>query len=315
MTAADTKVLKPTPETVHWGYFDPTLSPVLEIADGDRLDVETLSYPRGAQVPELLTPELQAIIEAVTDVGPGPHLLTGPVHVAGAERGDTLAIDIEAVEPLLGHAYNRIQPGHMGFGLLPEDFPEGRLTVLELDRERREVLVNDRVRVPMRCFFGIMGVAPEGQERWTSRIPGPFGGNLDVTDLTAGSTLYLPVYHPGALFSVGDGHATQGDGEVNLTAAEASLRGTLRLRVRRDMPITTPHAETATHLITMGMDEDLHLAAKTAGRAMIDWVVRLHGLTRTDAYVLCSLAMDLRISQVVNGRMGVHAMLAKSVFH
>ncbi|RDE08138.1 acetamidase/formamidase family protein [Pelagibacterium lacus] len=309
------KVLKATPQTVHWGYFSPALSPVLEVADGERLEVETLSYPRGEQFPELLTPELEAIIASVTDIGPGPHLLTGPVHVEGAAPGDTLAIDIEAVEPLLGHAYNRIQPGGMGFGLLPEDFPEGRLTVLELDRARREVLVSDRVRVPMRCFFGIMGVAPDLDERWTSRIPGPFGGNLDVTELTAGATLYLPVFHDGALFSVGDGHATQGDGEVNLTAAEASLRGTLRLRVVRDMPIAAPHAETATHLITMGMDEDLHQAAKMAGRAMIAWVVRVHGLSRTDAYILCSLAMDLRISQVVNGRMGVHAMLAKSVFH
>jgi acetamidase/formamidase len=256
----------------------------------------------------------------VADIGPGPHLLTGPVHVEGAMPGDTLAIDIEAVEPLLGHAYNRIQPGDKGVGLLPEDFPEGRVTVLTLDRDNREVLLNERVRVPMRCFFGIMGVAPcssflATDQRWTSRVPGPFGGNLDVTELTAGATLYLPVFHAGALFSVGDGHATQGDGEVNLTAAEASLRGTLRFRVLKDMPIAAPQGETATHLIAMGIDEDLHQAVKMATRSIIDWIVRLHGLSRTDAYILCSLAMDLRISQVVNGRMGVHAMLAKSVFH
>ncbi len=309
-----TKTLKATPETVHWGYFSKSLAPALKVADGDTVEVETFSYPRGENFPELLTPELQVILDKVTDIGPGPHLLTGPIHVEGAQPGDVLAIEIEEVEPILEHAYNRIQPGKAGLGLLPEDFPEGRLTLLKLDRQAREVVLSEKIRVPMRCFFGIMGVAPAEEERWTSRVPAEFGGNIDITELVAGSTLYLPVFQPGGLLSVGDGHSAQGDGEVDLSASETSLRGRLKLSVRRDFKLQRPMVETKTHIITTGFDEDLDEAVKIATRDMIDWLVVQHGMERLDAYLLCTLALDLRISQVVNLRKGVHAMLSKAIF-
>ena len=308
------KVLRAEPQTVHWGYLSKDLRPVLSVADGDELEVHSLSYPRGENVPELLTPELEDILRSVTDGGPGPHLLTGPVYVSGAKPGDVLAIDILSVSPSLDYAYNRFLPGERGLGLLPEDFPVGRLKLLRQDRQRKEVVFSDTVRIPMRCFFGIMAVAPPHEGRWTSRIPGAFGGNLDITDLTAGSTLYLPVFHDGALFSVGDGHAVQGDGEINIAAAETSMTGRFRLSVRRDWSLARPMAETATRIITVGIHEDVREAAKIASRDMIAWLEKTKGMPREEGYMLCSLALDLKISQLVNGQNGVHALLPKGIF-
>ncbi len=301
-------------DTVHWGYLSRHLPPVLSIESGDEVDVETLSYPRGARIEELLTPALEDILATVEQVGTAPHLLTGPIAVRGARPGDVLAIDVLSVAPALGHAYNRIMPGARGLGLLPEDFPDAWFGLLPLDRARREVVFRDDIRIPMRCFFGIMAVAPPDDGQLTSRVPGAFGGNLDITELTAGARLYLPVFNEGALFSVGDGHATQGDGEVDIGAAEASMTGRLRFTVLRDRALAQPMVETPASIITVGIDEDLREAVKIAIRAMIDWLAANHGLTREQAYALCSLAVDLRVSQVVNGRSGIHAVLPRAIF-
>ena len=308
------RLLEVSPETVHWGYFDAALEPVLRVRPGERVRVETFSYPRGEDIPELLNPRLAAILPRLNFEGPGPHLLTGPIHIEGAEPGDVLAVHIERVEPMLSYGYNRIQNGSAGLGLLPEDFPEGRVKLLPLDLDRRVVRVVEGFEAPMRVFFGIMGVAPAVDGRVSTRAPGDFGGNIDISELTSGSTLYLPVFRSGALFSVGDGHAAQGDGEVDLSAAETSLAGDLRFEVRRDFTIQRPMAETATHIITTGVHEDLDEATKIATRDMIRWLSQRHGLEPIEAYTLCTLALDLRVSQLVNGRKGIHAMLPKSVF-
>ncbi len=306
--------LAASPETVHWGYFDRDQSPALRIQPGDTVELETFSYPREMDCPDLVTPRLQRILNEVHDMGPGRHLLTGPIHVAGAAPGDVLAVHIESVEPLLPFGFNRMRDGAEGLGLLPEDFPEGRFTLLPLDVDSRTVRVAAGVDVPMRVFFGIMGVASAVEGRVSSRAPGDFGGNMDITELTGGTTLYLPVFVDGALFSVGDGHAAQGDGEVNLTAAETSLVGRLRFELVKSSSLRRPMAETPTHVITVGFHEDLEEAARSATREMIQWITRTHGLSAAEAYVLCSLAVDLRVSQLVNGTKGIHAMLPKAVF-
>lgn len=299
---------------MHWGFIDGALKPAITVEPGEAIRIETFSYPRGEDVPELLNERLESILPKLEFIGPGPHLLTGPVHVNGAEPGDVLAIRIGRIEPMVPFGYNRIQDGRLGLGLLPEEFPEGRIRLLPIDAERGVVSVVEGFEAPMRTFFGIMTVAPAEEGPIGTRVPGDFGGNIDITELVEGSVLYLPVFRPGALFSAGDGHSAQGDGEVDLSAAETSLVGELTFDVRRDFSIQRPMAETPTHIITTGFDEDLDEAVKIATRDMIGWLSQRHGLERIDAYMLCTLALDLRVSQMVNGRKGIHAMLPKSVF-
>mgnify|MGYP000131896176 FL=1 len=305
--------LEATPDTVHWGYFNRDLAPVIRVPAGALVEVETFSYPRGTDYPELLTAGLRRVLDEVSDVGPGPHLLTGPIYVEGVRPGDVLSVHIESIEPLLPVGFHEIREGAAGLGLLHGEFPNGHIRLMQLDLERRVVKFAQHIDVPMRTFFGIMGVAPPTAGRISSRAPGPFGGNLDLTALTAGATLYLPVFNEGGLFSVGDGHTAQGDGEVDLTAVETSLSGTLRFDIVKGFPIERPMAELPTHMISMGFHESLDEAVKIATRDMISWLTHTHGLTALEAYMLCSLVVDLRVTQVVNGRKGIHAMFPKSV--
>jgi acetamidase/formamidase len=176
-------------------------------------------------------------------------------------------------------------------------------------------VLGEGIEVPLRPFFGSMGVAPPASAgRWNSSPPWIHGGNLDNKELTAGAVLYLPVHVPGGLFLVGDGHAAQGNGEVNITALETSLTGELQFFLHKERHLEWPRAETPTHYISMGTDEDLTLAAKIAVREMIRFLVEEKGMTREDAYVLCSTAVDFNITQLVDGKKGVHGMLPKSVF-
>ena len=310
--ASVTHALKPTPETVHWGYLDAALKPVLRIASGDRIGVETVSGTAG-QMPKsgyAILPELPQIHATHTPFL-GPHILTGPVWVEGAEPGDTLQVDIEDIYPRQEWGYNIISPLK---GTLPEDFPEGRLIHIPIDLRRRVATMAWGAEIPLRPFFGILANAPRpSYGKVTSVVPREFGGNMDNKELIAGSRLYLPIFNQGALFSVGDGHGVQGDGEVCLSALETSLGGTLRLTVRKDLRLTFPRAETPTHFITMGMDEDLDDAAKQAVREMIKFLGESAGLSAADAYTLCSLACDLRVTQLVDGNKGVHAMIAREM--
>jgi acetamidase/formamidase len=305
--------LAASPENCHWGYFDARRAPLLTIASGDHVTIDAVSGspevlpPPGFHVP----PELLAIHAAEPGIPFGPHILTGPVAVEGAEPGDVLEVRILEVSLRQDWGYNLNRPLS---GTLPDDFPTYHLMHIPLDTERMVGRLPWGLELPLRPFFGVMGVAPPPSwSRCTSIIPRAFGGNLDNKELVAGTTLFLPVFAAGALFSCGDGHGVQGDGEVNVTAIETALTGTFELILRKDLGFAYPRAETPTHVVTFGMDPDLDRCAEKALRDMIALIVERAGLTREQAYALCSLAADLRITQTVNQHKGVHCMLEKRV--
>jgi acetamidase/formamidase len=258
-------------------------------------------------------PESMKTIESrVLDRGPGVHPMTGPIFVEGAEPGDTLVIRIDAIDFLHSFGVVAFNPGG---GVLPDDFPYAHYRLLRWQPKADQVEFKPGVSLKLAPFFGSIGVAPPPLVgRISSRPPGWHGGNLDNKDLVAGSTLYLPVHVAGALLSVGDGHAMQGDGEVTGTALETSLRGTFEIQVRKGQRLRWPRAETPTHYISMGLHEDLDEATRLATREMVEFLVADKKLTRDEAYALCSLAADLHVTQAVDQTKGVHATLAKSIF-
>jgi acetamidase/formamidase len=298
-------------ETVHWGYLSAALKPVLTIDSGERVTMSSVSGPPDVMPapPFTIPPALPAIHAAYAGQRFLVHMCTGPVAVRGAKAGAVLQVDIERIELFYDWGYTLIRPLA---GALPEDFPDYRLMHVALDKARMIGRMPWGQEIPLRPFYGVMAVAPP--TAWgTINTPPPRrnGGNMDNKELVAGSTLYLPVFTDGALFSVGDGHGAQGDGEVCITAIETGLVGTFRLTVRDDMHLEWPFAETPTHVITMAFDPDLDECAKIALRQMIDLISARTGLDRYQAYALASLTADLRITQVVNGSKGVHAMLEK----
>lgn len=303
-------------QTVHWGYFDAALAPVLTIASGDTVTVDTISGaeedlppPNG---PFTVLPEHHRI-HAEVSRGAGPHILTGPIAVDGAMPGDVLRVDILDVRLRQDWGFNRTRPE---LGALPEDFPATHRMTIGIDPEKKIGRMPWGLDLPLAPFFGCMGVAPTPESgRQTSVIPNYFGGNIDNRDLVAGTTLFLPVSVPGALFSVGDGHAAQGHGEVNLTAIETALTGTFRLSIKKGMHLERPRAETGTHVVTMAFDPDLDEAMKLALRDMIALIVESTMLSRDEAYALCSVAADLIITQVVNRSRGVHATMPHWMLH
>ena len=310
--------LKASPKTVVWGYYSATAAPVLRVRSGDTVEMETLITNSPARLeaagvsPGQIEPALRAIYNEVTDKGPGGHILTGPVYIEGAAAGDTLEVRIKEIRLAIPYAYNGFRPGA---GFLPDDFPYSRIKIVPLDRERMIGHFSDRIEVPLRPFFGSMGVAPpEANGRISSAPPWIHAGNLDNKELVAGTTLYIPVHAPGALFEAGDGHAAQGNGEVDITALETSLTGVFQFILRKDLHLRWPRGETPTHYITMGLHEDLREATRLAALEMIDFLVTEKHLTRDDAYMLASSAADFCITQLVDGNKGVHAMIAKSIF-
>ncbi len=307
--------LPATPSTVAYGYYWSEAKPVLRIASGDIIDVETMITSRPDRLeaagvpPEEIEPSLRAIVEQVTDRGPGGHILTGPVYVEGAEPGDVLEVSILDVSFAIEYGYN----GCGGF--LRDACGDPRTRIIRLDTLRRTADVLPGIRVPLRPFFGSMGVAPPPAEgRVSSNPPGQHAGNLDNKELVAGTTLFIPIHVQGALFEVGDGHAAQGDGEVDQTAIETSLRGRLQLIVRKDLKLSWPRGDTPTHIITMGTDEDLTVATRVAVREMIAYLMETYHLPEVEAYRLASIAADLRITQLVDGNVGVHMMIPKAIF-
>ncbi len=298
------------PETVHWGFFDARLAPLLTVDSGESVTISTVS---GA--PEMMPgadfaipPALAAVQAAVPQKLPG-HMCTGPIAVRGARAGQVLQVDIEAIDLHYDWGYNFVRPLS---GALPDDFDDFRLIHIRLDRSRMVGRLPWGMEIPLRPFFGVMAVAPPPAWGMISTLPPRRnGGNLDNKELVAGTTLYLPVFVDEALFSVGDGHGAQGDGEVCVTAIETGLIGTFRLTVRDDMTLDWPMAETPTHVMTMAFDPDLDDCVVIALRQMIGLLCARTGMDRYQAYALCSLAADLRVTQVVNGSKGVHVMLDK----
>ena len=315
---AERHTLASSPKTVHWGYYDAKQPPVLRVRSGDSVEIRTamIDTPEALERAGVAANQIDApsrrIHREIKDHGPGPHILTGPIFVEGAEPGDTLEVYVESIRLGLPYAVNLFLPG---LGVLPEDFPFEYRKVIPLDEGRMVARFAPGVEIPLRPFFGSMGVAPpEPLGRIPSDPPWIHAGNLDNKELVAGATLYIPVHAAGALFSVGDAHAGQGNGEVSLTALETVLTGVFRLTVHKERRLRWPRAETPTHYITMGFHENLDIAIQTALREMIDLLVERHKLTREDAYLLAGDAADLSLTQLVDGKRGVHAMVPKSIF-
>ena len=309
--------LASTPDTVRFGIFDAAFDPVLTVAPGDTVTIDCVSGgPEVMPAPDsglTIPPALRAIHDARLE-RMGPHILTGPVAIIGAEPGDTLEVRIEAVEPNNSWGYCAVRPLA---GTLPEDFPDRYVSHIAIDGVAGTCKPAWGPTLQLRPFFGTAGVAPPPRYgKISSREPREHGGNMDCKELTAGATLFLPIWVAGANFSVGDGHGRQGDGEVCVNALEMGLTGTFTFVLHKAADVGArrwPSAETPTHFITLGFNEDLDLAMKQALRGMIDLIVSRSALSRVQAYQFCSLAVDFRVTQTVNGEKGVHGMLEKGV--
>jgi acetamidase/formamidase len=306
--------LAATPAHLHWGYFDAALPPVLRIRSGDTVDIDCLSggpddLPR-TDAGFTVLPEHREC-HARVPKGTGNHILTGPIHVEGAQPRDVLEVRIHDIRLRQDWGWNLFRPL---MGTLPDQFPHFRRIHIGLDAARRTATMPWGQTIPIRPFFGQLAVAPRPEYgRQNSKEPREFGGNLDNRELIAGSTIWLPVWTEGALFSTGDGHAAQGDGEVCGTAIETSLAGTFEFIVRKDLRLARPFAESPTHLITMGLHTDLDDAVDQALTQMLDFLVVRLGITRDEAYAFSSFVVDLRITQTVNNVKGVHAMIDKTL--
>jgi acetamidase/formamidase len=310
-------------DTIRWGAFDASFPPVATIDPGEVVILECLSGGPEVMPPQEKMMAVHPVLREVHQKLPrlGAHVITGPVAVRGAEPGDALRIDIEKIELGADWGFCGFRPL---FGTLPEDFPYRRTLHIPVDREAMTCRLpfgpkEGGMDLPLAPFFGVMGVAPPAD--WgmiNTKEPRAIGGNLDNKELTEGSTLFLPVFNEGALFSAGDGHGVQGDGEVCINALEICLTGHFRLSLvkgggARDPVLKFPRAETKTHYITMGMNEDLDLAMKQALREMIAFICSRTNLSDADAYQFCSLAVDFHVTQTVNGEKGVHGMLRKGL--
>jgi acetamidase/formamidase len=318
MSFAAEHKLSVSPQTLAWGYYWAGAKPVLTIQSGDVVEIQTVSgnpqnLERAGLPAEQIQPELRRLYAEVPQEsrGPGGHLLTGPIALEGAMPGDVLEVRIRSIRLDVPYAYNTA--GRNGF--LADLFPQGKTKIIPLDQKRMIGHFGSGIDLPLKPFFGSMGIAPpEAMGKVNSAPPGIHAGNLDNKELVAGTTLFIPVHAPGALFEVGDGHAGMGNGEVDITALETSLTGVFQFIVRHDMHLKWPRAETPTHYITMGLDPDLTQAARICTIETIDFLVDQMKLSRDDAYALTSVGVDLSITQLVDGTKGVHAMIPKSLF-
>ncbi len=304
--------IAPEPANMVWGYLDAAVPPVLEVESGDTVGLT--SWPAST---EKVLPADAALIDpghraALDQCAPGPssHFITGPVAVRGAKPGDVLQIDI--LDTTLAGQWGHTMVRPLA-GTLPYEFEDTHIAHTMIDRQRGTGRLPWGLELELDPFFGVISVAPPpAWGRCSSMMPRKFGGNMDNKELRPGTTLYLPVFNDGALFYAGDGHGIQGDGEVCVTAIETAMSGRFRLTVRDDLNFDHPFAENESHLISIGLDEDLDEAARQAVREMIFHVQRLTPRARHEAYMLCSLVGDLRVTQTVDGVKGCHMMLAKA---
>lgn len=321
-------VLRCTPDTIVWGYIRADRAPVLRIKSGQSVRIDTVSHQglntrddpvkyfgaAGIEPVDVLE-DAKAIYRTVKrEDGAGPHIVTGPVYVEGAQPGDMLEVRVLEVEIRVPYGVNSTGPG---WGAAPDLLDKPAAKVIRLDLARRVALFAANIEVPLAPFMGIVAVAPPSEAgRVSTKPPGPFGGNIDFRHLTAGSILYLPVFNDGALFYTGDGHAVQGDGEVDGTAIEISLTPTFQFIVHkgagRDMK--WPRAEDDAHHYVMGMDTDLGQALRNAVRETAVFLQQKAQLSMAEAYALCSLAVDFRVGEAVNNVLMVYGAVPKKIF-
>ena len=313
-------VVESNDKTVHLGVFDTTLEPIAKIDSGDTVSyVNTWSHFLNQMQPGVPVETLAKL--RLSNPGRGPHSIIGPVYVNGAEPGDVLEVRYHRIRPFdWGAVFNN--PGSIGTGLLAQDFPEGQVKYLKLDLPKMTAEFNPKIHIPLKPFQGTLGVAPPDgyyppvSPGVTSSVPpGPHGGNTDLSEMVEGTTMFIPVWKPGALIFTGDSHAVQGDGEINLSALETRMQE-LRIQVvlHKAKNFAWPVAETATHWITLGLDKDLNVAMTMAARNAINFLAERADLTKLDAYALCSIAVSFRVTQVVDIVRGVHAMIPKNLF-
>lgn len=313
-------IVESTKETVHLGVFDTTLAPILTVDSGDTISFpNTWSHFLNQLQPGVPIDKLAELRKS--NPGKGPHSIIGPIAVNNAEPGDVLEVRYKRFRPFTWAAvFNN--PGSLGTGLLAQDFPQGQVKYLDLDlKNMRSEFARD-INIPLQPFQGTLGVAPPDgyypplSPGITSSVPpGPHAGNVDLRELSEGSTLFIPVWKAGALLFTGDSHAVQGDGEINLSALETRMQE-MRIQVvlHKQKNSIWPIAETATHWITLGMDKDLNVAMTLAARNAIKFLGARAHLTELDAYALCSIAASFRVTQVVDIVRGVHVMIPKSLF-
>jgi acetamidase/formamidase len=320
--------LPTTPSTVAWGFYWAGAKPALTVNSGDMIDVETImtNSPAGLERmgarPEDVPQWMRDLYAGVPQDqrGPGGHVLTGPIFVNGADSGDVLEVRMLSITLPIAYGYNGCSGYMREFCRAPGDTGAGRggrggggaSRLIMMDRQNMTAEVAPGITVPLRPFWGSIGVAPPAEKgKVNSNPPHQHAGNMDNKELVAGTTLYVPVWTKGALLELGDGHAAQGDGEVDQTAIETNLKGRIQVIVRKDLKFDWPRIETPTHWITMGADTSLVVATKTAIANMVKLLQEQKGITQTQAYQAASMAADLRITELVDGNLGVHMMIAK----
>ncbi|HTR78942.1 MAG TPA: acetamidase/formamidase family protein [Gemmatimonadaceae bacterium] len=311
--------LMPTPETTVWGYYDPGAKPALHVASGDEVEVGTVltNSPTNLMRNGLDSKQVEPFLTELYAHRPqrtgGGHILTGPIYMDGADSGDVIEVRFKEIKLAIPYAYNSFG-GRSGY--LPEDFQGmNRTKIIPLDSERMVAHFAPGIDIPLHPFFGSVGLAPAAAVGpISSAPPGKHAGNLDNKELVAGTALFVGVQTKGGLLEIGDGHAGQGNGEVDITALETSLRARIQLVLHKDMHLTFPRAETPTHWIAMGIDSNLVTATKTAIRQAIDFLMTQKGLSHEDAYMLVSTACDVDITELVDGTLGVHVMIPKNIF-
>jgi acetamidase/formamidase len=321
--------LPTTPATVAWGFYWAGAKPVLTVNSGDMIDVETImtNSPAGLErmgaKPDDIPQWMRDLYAGVPQDqrGPGGHVLTGPIFVNGADSGDVLEVRMLSITLPIAYGYNGCSgymrefcraPGDSGAGRGGRGGGGGASRIIPMNREKMTAEVAPGITVPLKPFWGSIGVAPPAEKgKVNSNPPHQHAGNMDNKELVAGTTLYVPVWTKGALLELGDGHAAQGDGEVDQTAIETNLKGRIQVIVRKDLKFDWPRIETPTHWITMGADTSLVVATKTAIGNMVKLLQEHKGITQTQAYQAASMAADLRITELVDGNLGVHMMIAK----
>jgi acetamidase/formamidase len=326
--AQQTHTLLATPSTVAWGYYWSQAKPVMTVRSGDSVVIQTLSTcgpPARLESHGVAASEIPSYVGEIFDKvpqserGPGGHILTGPVAIEGAEPGDVLEVRIKKVHIDVPWACN----GAGKNGFLYKDFPKGYSKIIPLDLKTMTAHFSPEVTIPLHPFFGSMGIAPPAAAgKLDSAPPGTHAGNMDNKELVEGTTIFIPVHAKGALFEAGDGHAGQGNGEVDITAMETQLTGTFQFIVHKQAegtaPLLWPRAETPNYYISMGFDPDLTVATEISVRNMITFLSEQMTdhprMSREEAYAFISVACDVDITELVDGNKGVHTMCAKSLF-